>query len=988
MAEWIMSSCMVILAVLALRAGLGKRISAKLRYALWALVLVRLLLPVQLFASPLAGLQVNYSVPEVLREESLYVLPVQSAPAAELPNVTASEDGTVFDGNSFGYTRLEDGGQTLRRYAVRISPLELLQWLWMAGALVWAAVILASNLRFAARMRRVRKPLEGAGGPLPVYVTEGLPSPCLFGLFRPAVYLTPQAAESPAMLRHVKTHELTHYRHLDHLWSALRGLALAVHWWNPLVWLAVVLSRRDGEAACDEGAIRQLGDGERLAYGETLLALVTAKAGPRDLLSCATTMTGGKRSLRERIRRIACKQKTLVSTSVAAVLSLCVIVVCAFGQKSEELPASDTGPDLDALPYTTDLNRDGTPEQLLRHLVSDTPREFELLVRQGEERLWSATMDETHAGCNTYFLYREGGLDYLLEYLPKMQQGQCTYAYRLFHLEDGEEVTDRENRVEFDINFDTPDHQFDPAAIAAFMEEVNALIGQSELLVNTNHWMLHLEETEDGRLYDDILSALNHPGEDLHGLPLREALEVYARQSADHPDDTNSPLGNLLAELETEDISAIDGDVEAGELVRLLREAAPNRGSRFHESAWFGEEDAWTWSTAELTASIRDGGTLYLLSCDSGNVELAYETAEGCTSAFYESAALHALIREAGRAYLQEELPDTADLDHDGSPDRLTLRSDAPGGGTVWLLECACGDGVWSGYANTSHAGWNALFLCRRDGQDYLLQYNPYMGSGMCSYQYKLFYLEEGGEVVVQEREILFDLMFVPEFSDIHQFDPKEIAAFMEEINGLLENSTQLLNTDGILLGTFEREGRLFDSLWFLDDDGFQRDESKSLLENLIVYQNACMRQAAIPSVSEVLSSLRAENIRVMYFGGANVSDSPDKYLVAETLNDLAESVAYPEGVQGEFDRSHALVGYIQNSEEDQYTILLEIGEIEEAENLVRITCEGTATYLFYSENPENDAFYLRDEPYRVTGYVEDETLYRMVYCDDLLWNE
>ncbi len=58
------------------------------------------------------------------------------------------------------------------------------------------------------------------------------------------------------MLRHVLTHEFTHYRHGDHLWSMLRCLALAVHWWNPLVWLAAELSRRDAELACDEGALK------------------------------------------------------------------------------------------------------------------------------------------------------------------------------------------------------------------------------------------------------------------------------------------------------------------------------------------------------------------------------------------------------------------------------------------------------------------------------------------------------------------------------------------------------------------------------------------------------------------------------------------------------------------------------------------------------------------------------------------------------------
>ena len=66
--------------------------------------------------------------------------------------------------------------------------------------------------------------------------------------------------------RHVLAHELTHYRHGDHLWSLLRCVAVTLHWYNPLVWLAAALSRRDAELACDEGTLHRLGEEERTAY--------------------------------------------------------------------------------------------------------------------------------------------------------------------------------------------------------------------------------------------------------------------------------------------------------------------------------------------------------------------------------------------------------------------------------------------------------------------------------------------------------------------------------------------------------------------------------------------------------------------------------------------------------------------------------------------------------------------------------------------------
>ena len=330
MLEWIISSSLLILIVLFLRAVLGKRIGAGLQYGLWSVVLARLLVPVTLFSLAIMALPAA-EPPEALRQESIYVLPVESRPAEE-SGVRFAEDGRIEAPDSFGYARLEDEGRTVTRYAEKISPLELLGWIWAAGAAVMAVVLIIANVRFTIRLRRVRRPLEGTSAPVPVYTAMGLPSPCLVGLFCPAVYVTEEAAANPATLRHVLAHELTHYNHRDHLWSVLRGAALAVHWWNPLVWLAVVCSRRDGELACDEGALKRLGGGERTAYGETLLALVTAKSKPADLLSFATTMTGGKRSLKERIRRIAVQPRRLASAVVAVVVILSLAAVCAFGR--------------------------------------------------------------------------------------------------------------------------------------------------------------------------------------------------------------------------------------------------------------------------------------------------------------------------------------------------------------------------------------------------------------------------------------------------------------------------------------------------------------------------------------------------------------------------------------------------------------------------------------------------------------------------------
>lgn len=116
-------------------------------------------------------------------------------------------------------------------------------------------------------------------------------TPCLFGLFHPAIYVTPEALKEPAILKHVIAHETVHFHHGDHCWAILRGLCTALHWYNPLVWWAAILSRQDGETACDADTIRYLGEAERAAYGRTLIDMTCQK--PTNPLVTATTMTGG-----------------------------------------------------------------------------------------------------------------------------------------------------------------------------------------------------------------------------------------------------------------------------------------------------------------------------------------------------------------------------------------------------------------------------------------------------------------------------------------------------------------------------------------------------------------------------------------------------------------------------------------------------------------------------------------------------------------------
>lgn len=334
--QWFVTSSVLILAVLALRRLLGGRISPRVKYALWGVVLLRLLVPFQI---PMPNLPTAADLtpePTSLTQTTIPILPssysMEEVEAGQAPNLYLNDQGQVHTANSTGTVKPSADGQRAVFSPVWLSPAQLLLGVWGAGAVILTLVLLGSNLRFSAKLRRRRTSLDLDDCPLPVYTVESLPSPCLFGLFRPCIYLTPQLTLDSPTRAHVLAHELTHYRQKDHIWSALRCLALALHWYNPLVWLAVALSKRDGELSCDAGAVKALGDEARIPYGRTLVSLVAQRSlRPEDLLSCSTSMVEGKGSIQERIAQLVKHPKAKKTALAAAVVLLALAAVFTFG---------------------------------------------------------------------------------------------------------------------------------------------------------------------------------------------------------------------------------------------------------------------------------------------------------------------------------------------------------------------------------------------------------------------------------------------------------------------------------------------------------------------------------------------------------------------------------------------------------------------------------------------------------------------------------
>ena len=350
--SWCVTSSILLAVFLLLRGTLFRKLSPGMRYALWGVVLLRLLVPFQMPDLSLPAAAVDLA-PEPPILSSRPLSPDTAAGHGVIPSdqlevngLTIADDGTVQTsrpGQDTALWELQENGEVYMYFGGPtlddvIHTAVVLVWGTGCGAVLLA--VLVSNLLLARRLRRSRVPLPETEAPLPVYQGGNLPSPCLFGVFFPAIYVTPELAGDPAALVHVLAHECTHFRHRDHIWSLLRCLALALHWYNPLVWAAVVLSKGDGELACDAGTVAQLGEEERLPYGRTLVALAARSAGHGGrFLSCSTTMTEGKKSIQKRVLQLV-KQPEAKKTALflaAAAVALAAVFVFASGNTETSL---------------------------------------------------------------------------------------------------------------------------------------------------------------------------------------------------------------------------------------------------------------------------------------------------------------------------------------------------------------------------------------------------------------------------------------------------------------------------------------------------------------------------------------------------------------------------------------------------------------------------------------------------------------------------
>lgn len=320
----------VVILVVLLARFLLKRFPKYISYMLWSVVLFRLLSPV----IPESRLSPIPSLAPVFSE---YVSEQDTAVVWEEPSAPGTEEEKMPDFQEQGASAVVSPEENTP--AEKISWQQLFvsygKYLWTAGMGVLFLYCLFSAAGIRARVSTAVRLKEN------IYIADAGLSPFVMGLVRPRIYL-PEGLDEKEQ-EYIVLHERFHIRRLDHIVKPIAFLALCIHWFNPLVWLAFVCFCKDMEMSCDEAVVKRLGEGVKADYSATLLAL-TAKRRVLPVLP----VDFGEGNTRERVRNLATLKKRkkgilALVVSLAGLLILCLAFTHKAMAPRENTPGEPAG---------------------------------------------------------------------------------------------------------------------------------------------------------------------------------------------------------------------------------------------------------------------------------------------------------------------------------------------------------------------------------------------------------------------------------------------------------------------------------------------------------------------------------------------------------------------------------------------------------------------------------------------------------------------
>ena len=739
------SASWLILAVLVLRVVL-KKAPKWVMPLLWGVVALRLVCPFSI-ESALSLIPSAETIPSEIVTETREPVLYEQATLDIVTNPTLPSAAEVPVGVSRQQAQVD-----FNIYSV----------LWLAGmaALLVHALVSAGKLK-----RKLATAILLRDN---IYESEFVDSPFVFGVVKPNIYLPMHMDEGTAA--YVIAHEHAHLARRDHWWKVLGYLVLALHWFNPLVWVAYILFCRDIELACDEKVVRGLDGAARADYSQALLSCAAPK---RAVAACPLAF--GEGNIKTRVKSALHYKKPAFWVAAAAVLAVVIVAVCFLTN-----PRSERG----SLVWAQKLNAADVASIELYVPAEGEARQYKKL--DTEEMAQAVELINSSRG--TYIEKPETVYASLpVWFLLTMDDGTVHAVGSVvghYLIIDGDTFdADVENQAEWE-NYVLKGDSASPIDMAdrlsyALYGMTTGVYTLGEAVFEDSVWETSYEETFANTKSTPELWLSSALGTDMTGILYGTVTAArgysYRFSEWEEIDLTVSNFDWLFRSGSGEDWNGTSAAKLRRENVRAWRgtrtaeddnATAPlERYLRWDELAAM---DQW------LLLQQKDGSLYLVMGYRSGG--LPYSGAH----------PYRWIVRLNGGA---TELT-RADLNGDGIEEVISYTGTSTQKPYRLRVSDQSGEELWSAELGLAHAGWSSYFLYRDSVKTALLCYEPTMYQGEASYSYRLFLLSGSETTTLAENSVSFSIN--PDSKDPW---PAEAQKFADEVNRLLDQSELLFST-------------------------------------------------------------------------------------------------------------------------------------------------------------------------------------------------
>ena len=288
------TASIIAIAVLLLRT-IFKKLPKFVFVILWGLVAIRLILPIS-FESAISLLPSGEPIPQ----DIVYTTTPQIN--TNLPIIDDAIDKVLLDNFS------PDEAQSVNPMQIVVA---IAGGIWILGVFAMLLYTLFSSLSIRKRVEEAVRLKDN------VFIGDHIPTPFIFGIFFPKIYIPSCIDESD--LECVIAHERAHIARFDHLWKPLSFLLLTIYWFNPILWIAYIFFTRDIELATDERVIKINGEEMKKQYS---LALLNCSVDRKFITRCPLAF--GENAVKGRVRNVLNYKKpafwVLIVALIASVL--------------------------------------------------------------------------------------------------------------------------------------------------------------------------------------------------------------------------------------------------------------------------------------------------------------------------------------------------------------------------------------------------------------------------------------------------------------------------------------------------------------------------------------------------------------------------------------------------------------------------------------------------------------------------------------------